>query len=85
MDVFDQIEAEVTGGAVFATAAGVGGSGVAGVLRGLKATGVSFLDVLQWLPVVVKLIAELGPEVAKIIAMIREAIDGGKTPQSFLG
>ena len=82
MDVFDQIESEVNAGTVHAMA-GVGSGPVAGVLRGLKATGASFLDVIQWLPVVIKLIAEVGPEVAKIIKMIKDAIDGGKTPQTF--
>ena len=85
MDVFDQIESEVTGTAVATGMVGGGTGAVAGVLRGLKATGVGFLEVIQWLPVVLKLVAEIGPEIAKIIAMIREAIDGGKTPQAFLG
>jgi hypothetical protein len=85
MDVFDLIEAESTESTVSAGMVGGGSGPVAGVLRGLKGTGIGFLELIQWLPVIIKLVTELGPKVAEIIRIIREAIDGGKTPQTFLG
>ncbi len=94
MDVFDQIEQEVTAkltavvgsdGVQRPVEATVMPGAVAGVLRGLKAAGMSFLDVLQWLPVVLKLVKEVTPLITEVIRIIREAIDQGKTPQTFFG
>jgi hypothetical protein len=74
-DVYDHIAAECDGGKVKMTA---GPRPVAGVLRGLAGTGLSFIEVVKWLPVILQLIQTIGPTVQQIIDIIKAAIDGGE-------
>lgn len=87
MDVYDGIEAEVLKAAPPSTKAAKAAFApgtVAGVLRGLVGGGMGFLDVLKWLPVVLQLIATVGPLVQDIIKQIQDAINGGQTPETFV-
>lgn len=87
-DVYDQIEAEianetvVTSGAEVAPRAMAGGV-LAGVLRGLVGSGLKLSSALAWLPVILQLIQELGPQITAIIKRIQDAIKDGRTPQTF--
>ena len=87
-DVFGAIGREIdrdkpVGGDGFGAAPAVAGSTVAGVMRGLRGAGMSFLDIVKWLPVILQLVAELGPQVAEIVRRIREAFEGGQRPETF--
>lgn len=54
------------------------------VMKGLVGSGVvSAKDIWTWLPVILKLIQELGPIVADIIKRIQDAIGKGQTAESF--
>lgn len=54
------------------------------ILRGLVSSGaVGVGDVWKWVPVVLKLLNDLGPLVDQIIALIQSAIGAGKRPADF--
>lgn len=54
------------------------------VLKGLVGSGAATAQsVWVWLPVALKLLVELGPQVQAIIDAIRDAIGKGKTPATF--
>ncbi len=48
------------------------GSALRGVMSQLKAGGMSVVDIIKLIPVIVDLIQEYGPVVAEIVAKVRE-------------
>lgn len=59
------------------------GGVTAGVLKELRRGGMPLKSVVAWLPVVLKLIFVVGPKVAEIVRLIREAVARGQTPATF--
>lgn len=57
---------------------------LAAVLRGLKAAGLAVGDFWTWVPVILQLIAVIGPKVEEIVRLIREAIREGLEPKELL-
>jgi hypothetical protein len=57
---------------------------VSGVIGGLRAAGVGFFEFVQYLPVILALITELGPQVQKIIDTIRNMIGQNVAPREAM-
>lgn len=49
--------------------------GIFDVLKGLKAKGLNFITILQYLPVIISALQTLGPKVQEIIELISNMID----------
>jgi hypothetical protein len=72
-----------------AAAAGIGfgrffDGTLAAVLKGLKSAGVAASDFWTWIPVILQLIAVIGPKVEEIVKLIRDAIQNGLNPKDLL-
>jgi len=57
---------------------------LAAVLQGLKAAGLAVGDFWTWVPVILQLIAVIGPKIEEIVKLIREAIQQGLNPKDLL-
>jgi hypothetical protein len=71
------------------TAAGIGfgrffDGTLAAVLRGLMSAGLAAGDFWTWVPVILQLIAVLGPKIEEIIKLIRDAIREGLEPKELM-
>lgn len=69
---FAEMIGEEGGIAAFGSSPVTGGTAIRGVMRELKAGGMSVVEIIKLLPIIVNLIVELGPQVAEIVAKIRE-------------
>ncbi|HEY2786451.1 MAG TPA: hypothetical protein VGJ05_15905 [Fimbriiglobus sp.] len=70
-----------------ATASSVGSffdGTLAAVLRGLNAAGLAVGDFWTWVPVILQLIAAIGPKIEQIIQLIRDAIQQGLHPKDLM-
>lgn len=67
-----------------ATASGLPVAGaIGGVMKGLAGAGLGFLEIIQWARIIIDLIKTVGPEIQKIIDLIRDAINRGEDPHTF--
>jgi hypothetical protein len=57
---------------------------LAAVLKGLKSAGLAVGDFWTWVPVILQLIAVIGPKIEEIVKLIREAIQQGLNPKDLL-
>jgi len=57
---------------------------LAAVLHGLKTAGLAVGDFWTWVPIILQLIAVIGPKVEEIVKLIREAIQQGLNPKDLL-
>ncbi len=76
--------ATVESGAVGAGGFGFFDGTLIKLLRSWLGAGMSVGSFWTWIPVILQLVQVLGPEIQKIIQIIRDAINGNKTPSDVL-
>ncbi len=83
-DEFEANRVEAKVGLAGSVGAGFFNGLFARILSGWTKAGLAVGDFWSWLPVVLQLISTLGPEIQKIIDIIKGLIDGGKKPADFV-
>jgi hypothetical protein len=51
------------------------GGALRGVMSELKAGGMSIIDIIKFIPVIVDLLVKVGPQIAEVVRLVRELFE----------